>query len=132
MIPVPAPPLRRALTALAIATILSLAAAFGLAALFGLFAWKELLLGCALAAINGFAHAGINHRSVGSEPATFLRWGIVMNALRLAAVLATLLAACFLSRLWLAPFALALVSGTIIYLVCNAVAMAAAGSGKQR
>jgi hypothetical protein len=121
---------RRCILASVLAAFLSLAASSALIPLFGYDAWPELLLGCVAAILNGIAHALIASRSVGAGSRVFLRWGILMNALRIAVVLCIITAVCFVSPLRVAPFALSLVAGTIVFLTCNAVVMVTAGGGK--
>lgn len=130
MTSLPTPIRRRAILSVLLAAILSIGASLALTAVYGPEAWPELLLGCAAAMLNGIAHALISSRSVGSPPAAFLRWGIVTNALRIAVVLGTLFAVSFLTQMRLAPFALSLVAGTVVFLVCNAVVITAVGSAR--
>jgi hypothetical protein len=101
---------------------MALAGIFAL--VFGFEAWRELLLGLVLAVLNGLSHAWINGRAVDSGPRQFLRWGIAMNALRLAAVLTILVAICFMTSMQTAPFAVTLVGCTMVFLTSNAVALA--------
>jgi hypothetical protein len=96
--------------------------------LYGMDALPELLAGFCGAVANGALHALISSRSDGAPARSFLRWGIVMNALRIMAVLGTLAAVCFVSRLRFAPFALSFVAGTAVFLVCNVAAMARGGA----
>jgi hypothetical protein len=103
---------------------LSLAFSALLLAVFGRGEVLELLVGWILACINGVAHAAINRCAVGGQARRFLVWGIVMNALRLAAILATLLAVCFLTELTFAPFAVSLAGGAVVFLTGGALSMA--------
>lgn len=84
---------------------------------------EELSLGWLLAVSSGTLHRHIAMRSVGATAAAFLRWGIVINTLRIAAVLATLLLVSFFTDLRLLPFALSLVAGTLVMLGFNSVSL---------
>lgn len=92
-------------------------------------AWTELFLGWCLAVSSGTFHRYIALRSIGTPAGTFLRWGIVINTLRIAAVLGSLLLVSFFTDLRLLPFALSLVAGTLVMLGFNTVALLRDGAG---
>lgn len=122
-----ATPFRRTVVVAVVASLLGMALAFVFTVVFGRAAWRELLLGWLVAVLNGVVHAWINRKAVGSGAHEFLRWGIVMNALRLTAVLVTLLGVCFLTSLRTAPFAVTVVGCTMLFLTANAIALAREG-----
>jgi hypothetical protein len=117
-----------AVLALSLGAVASGLCAVALVVFYGIDAWPELAAGCCAAVANGAIHALISSKSTGTSPRAFLRWGIAMNALRIMAVLGTLAAVCFVSRLRFAPFALSFVAGTVVFLVCNVAAMANGGA----
>lgn len=108
-------------------SLVALAISLGMLPLFGSSATPEVLLGWLLSVLSGLAHAWISWRAaVPGHPKPY--WGLVMNILRLGAVLAIMLAVFFRSSLQAPPFGLSLVAGTAILPVVNALAISRASA----
>jgi len=83
---------------------------------FGQAALPELLLGWFCACLNAALHHAINRRAVGSEARGFLVWGIAMNALRIALLLAIFACVLLFTERAFAPFGISLAGGVIVFL----------------
>jgi hypothetical protein len=80
---------------------------------------RPLILAWLVAAAHGFLFAWFNRKAIGRDITIFLRWGLVMNVLRIVALLAVIFLAQFSGMENRYPFVVATLIGYFCFLFCE-------------
>ena len=76
----------------------------------------DLAAGWIVAGLNGLAALWLNRRAVGTDGRRFVQWGVIANALRLAALVAILGAYWWRFPERIAAFALTVLTGALVFM----------------